>query len=75
MFDKEVAEKKIILGTSDACSMSPLSQRPIKLAYYIEDWRIYFRPSRQKLLNENMKKNLVVPENESFFTKNFDDRK
>ena len=32
--------KKIILGTSDAWSMSPLSRRPSKPAYYIEDWQI-----------------------------------
>ena len=30
-------KKKIILGTSDAWSMSHLSQRPSKPVYYIED--------------------------------------
>ena len=33
-------EKKIILGTSDACSTSHLSQRASKPAYYIVDCRI-----------------------------------
>ena len=33
-------EKKIILGTSDTWSMSHLSQRPSKPAYYIKDCRI-----------------------------------
>ena len=33
--------KKIILGTSDNWSMSPLSRRPSKPVYYIEDWRIF----------------------------------
>ena len=32
--------KKIMLGTSDAWSMSCSSQRPSKPAYYIEDCRI-----------------------------------
>ena len=34
-------ENKIILGTSDAWSMSHLSQRPNDPAYYIEDCRIF----------------------------------
>ena len=34
-------EKKIMLGTSNAWSMSHLSQRPGDPAYYIEDCRIY----------------------------------
>ena len=34
-------EKKIILGTSDAWSMSRLSKRPSDPAYYIEDCRIF----------------------------------
>ena len=33
--------KKIILGTSDACSTSHLSQRTSKPAYYIADCRIF----------------------------------
>ena len=33
--------KKIILGTSDTWSMSPLSWHPSEPAYYIEDWRIF----------------------------------
>ena len=33
-------EKEIILGTSDAWSMSRSSQRPTNPAYYIEDCRI-----------------------------------
>ena len=33
--------KKIILGISDNWSMSPLSQRPSKPAYYIEDWLVF----------------------------------
>ena len=33
-------KKKIILGTSDAWSMSRSSQRPSDPAYYIEDCRI-----------------------------------
>ena len=33
-------EKKIILGTSDAWSMSRSSQRTSNPAYYIEDCRI-----------------------------------
>ena len=33
-------EKKIILGTSDAWSMSHLSQQPSDPAYYIEDFCI-----------------------------------
>ena len=37
-------ETKIILGTSDAWSMSHLSQRPSKPAYYIEDCRIFKLP-------------------------------
>ena len=32
--------KKIMLGTSDACSMSRLSQEPSKPAYYVEDCQI-----------------------------------
>ena len=38
-------EKKIILWTSDAWSMSSLSQRPSDQAYYIEDCRIFERES------------------------------
>ena len=34
-------EKKIILGTSDAWSMSRLAHRPSNPAYYIEDWLIF----------------------------------
>ena len=34
-------EKRYILGTSDAWSMSLLSQRPSTPAYYIKDCRIY----------------------------------
>ena len=34
-------EKIIILGTSDAWSMSHSSQQPSKLAYHIEDCRIF----------------------------------
>ena len=34
-------EKIIILGTSDAWSMSQSSQRPSNPAYYIEDCRIF----------------------------------
>ena len=34
-------EKEIILGTSDAWSLSCSSQRPIDPAYYIEDCRMY----------------------------------
>ena len=33
-------EKKIMLGTSDAWTMSRLSHRPIDPAYYTEDCRI-----------------------------------
>ena len=35
-------EKKILLGTSDAWSMSCLSHRPSEPAYYIEDSQIFF---------------------------------
>ena len=34
-------EKKIMLGTLDAWSMSHLSHRPSDPAYYIEDCRIF----------------------------------
>ena len=34
-------EKKIILGTSDAWSLSDLSHRPSDPAYYIEDCQIF----------------------------------
>ena len=36
----EITEKEIILGSSDAWSMSHLSQRPSEQVYYIEDCRI-----------------------------------
>ena len=34
-------EKKVIPGTSDAWSMSPLAHRPRDPAYHIEDCQIY----------------------------------
>ena len=42
-------EKKIILGTSDAWSMSCLSQQPSNPVYYIEDCRssrLFIYPGR-----------------------------
>ena len=44
IFAKNVAkhyEKKILLGASDAWSMSHLSQRSSEPVYYIEDFRIF----------------------------------
>ena len=38
---QEIMKNKKILGTSDAWSLSRLSHRPSKQAYYIEDCRIY----------------------------------
>ena len=40
--------KEIILGTSDACSMSRLAHRPSDPAYYIEDCRIFQLAVRKK---------------------------
>ena len=37
--------KNLILGTSDAWSMSRSSQQPCEPAYYIEDWRIFSHTS------------------------------
>ena len=47
-------EKKIMLGTSDAWSMSLLSLRPSEPAYYIVDWRIFIHSISVQTIHEEI---------------------
>ena len=47
--------KKIILGTSDACLMSRLSQQTSDPAYYIEDCRIFRYRFNEQLFGSKLK--------------------
>ena len=53
-------KKKLILGTSDAGSMSHLSQQPSKPAYYIEDCGI-LRGGSLELLHILLDPEYIVP--------------
>ena len=63
--------KKKILGTSDAWSMSRLSQQTSKPTYYILDWRIFSERTGKKILLYDIWilniKVVVFPSNVWFF--------